>query len=186
MLTPLNMARDFPIFNSHLDLAHRLWKELLEPGDLAIDATCGNGHDTLFLAQMGARVIACDIQQEAIERTKKRVEGYDVELIHSCHSKLLYNEIKLVVYNLGYLPNGNKALTTTATTTLASVKNFLPRVTGAISLTCYAHPEGKKEKEALLTFCQTLPPDQWNCTHFQWKNRTDSPSLIFIQKCTSK
>ena len=64
--------RHFPIFNSHLNLAHHYWERLLRPGDWAIDATCGNGNDTLKLAQILGEggVIGIDIQQEAINKTE--------------------------------------------------------------------------------------------------------------------
>ena len=61
----------FPLYRSHLDLAHTYWKQVVSSGDWAIDATCGNGKDTLKLAQLlEGRVIGLDIQGEAIEKTR--------------------------------------------------------------------------------------------------------------------
>ena len=69
------MKKSFPLFQSHLDLAHTYWKRILNPGDCAIDATCGNGYDTLFIAQSVLRddigkVIAIDKQSQAIESAR--------------------------------------------------------------------------------------------------------------------
>src|SRR5262245_56974336 len=65
----------FPLFQSHIDLAHSYWKRLLQDGDWAIDATCGAGFDTLKLAEFGAGVIGIDIQEEAIRRTEELLKS---------------------------------------------------------------------------------------------------------------
>ncbi len=175
------MARNFPLFNSHLDLAHALWDQLVSPGDLVVDATCGNGHDTLALAEMGARVVACDVQLEAIEATRARVQKYPVEFFHGCHSLLPEIKAKLVVYNLGYLPGGDKQITTRVETTLKSITRFLD--VGAISITCYpGHSEGAREESALLEFTQALPAEEWSVSHIRWINRAVAPSLLLIQR----
>ena len=68
--------KQFPLFQSPIDLAHQYWRQLLKPGDHAIDATCGNGKDTLTLAELlfshslEGTLIGMDIQAEAIERTR--------------------------------------------------------------------------------------------------------------------
>src|SRR3990172_1473900 len=75
-----NMQRRFPLFQSHLDLAHAYWTTLLRDGGWAIDSTCGGGRDTLKLARIlscreGSRVTGVDIQKEAIERTQALLDG---------------------------------------------------------------------------------------------------------------
>lgn len=195
------MRSQFPLFQSHLDLAHRYWEKLIEPGDWIIDATCGNGVDTLKLCQLALRrgegkVIGIDIQLEAITSTSRLLDlqlseeqRSGVELICRCHSSFpphcKQEGIKLIVYNLGYLPKGNKELTTHLATTLQSVGKALELIQpgGAVSITCYpGHDEGKKEEDALLTFAKTLAPTEWSVCFHRWMNRTASPSLLLIQK----
>ena len=59
---------------SNLNLfAHYLVQKVLKPGDWAIDATAGNGKDTLFLAKTvtkSGQVFAFDIQDQALEMTR--------------------------------------------------------------------------------------------------------------------
>lgn len=188
----------FPLFQSHLDLAHSYWKTITCPGDCVIDATCGNGHDTLLLAQLVTmgRVIAIDRQQEAIEAAKKLLSTNILEekrglIDFKCQSHATFpseikpESIKLIVYNLGYLPGGDKNLTTLTSTTCESLENALKLICpgGAISITCYpGHPEGKLEEEALLTFSTSLSPKEWSCCHHRWTNRLKSPSILFIQR----
>lgn len=160
---------------NHLKRAHAYWKEILEPGDIAIDATCGNGHDTLFLSELGARVIAYDIQKEALDAARQKVNA---TFRHQSHARFEETEAALIVYNLGYLPGGDKSLTTRVETTLKSVEHALKIATKAISITCYpGHPEGAREEEALLNF---LKDCTWNVCHHRWITRPKAPSLLWL------
>src|SRR5690349_11651165 len=158
----------FPLFSSHIDLAHHYWMQIVKKGDTVIDATCGNGKDTLILARLAldegqGRLIGLDIQSEALLRTKQLLCEHLSEslmericLFEQSHvefpKEIIDRSIRLIVYNLGYLPSGNKAVTTTATTTLISVERALDLLMpgGLLSITCYpGHDQGKKEEEAL-------------------------------------
>jgi hypothetical protein len=195
------MRSQFPLFQSHLDLAHSYWERLIAPGDAVIDATCGNGHDTLKLCQLAllhgkGQVTGIDLQKEAIEATTRLLDLHltqkqraCVALHCRCHASFppecAADTIKLVVYNLGYLPKGNKELTTNLSTTLQSVEHYLSLIQngGAVSITCYpGHEEGGREEEALLAFASTLSSNAWSVCFHQWTNRHQAPSLIFIQK----
>lgn len=195
----------FPLFSSHLDFARRFWESLVKKGDIAIDATSGNGHDTLLLSRLAltkntGTVYSFDNQEEAIVSTrallKSELEADLISRIHlekRCHSRfpeeILPETVTLIVYNLGYLPGGNKNKTTLTSTTLESMIRAGELLVngGVLSVTCYpGHPEGESEQEALLAFALTLSPRKWSCTHHRWCNRERSPSVIFIQKCESR
>ncbi len=189
----------YPLFNSHLDLAKSYWKKLLKPNSIVIDATCGNGHDTLFLAEIVLRkgmLIAIDIQSEAILQTKFRIKAQippeiaqNVQYFNQCHSSfpafIQEESVALIVYNLGYLPGANKDLTTEEGSTLKSLANALKLIApgGALSVTCYpGHPAGKIEEAKVLEFASTFDPKVWNSSHTRFLNRNASPSLLIIQK----
>lgn len=195
------MRNTFPLFQSHLDLAHMYWTKIVQKGDIVIDATCGNGHDTLKLCQLAiesatGKVYAFDNQESAIISTHRLLERCldaesrkRVELQLHCHSLFPYairpQSIKLIVYNLGYLPGYNKIHTTKVSTTLQSLSaaQTLLMSGGVISVTCYpGHEEGKKEQEALLDYVSKLSPLEWSCSHQVWQNRNEAPSLLLIQK----
>lgn len=187
------MKHPFPLFQSHLDLAHSYWKELLSEESTVIDATCGNGHDTLALAAMPCKkVVAIDIQEEAIESAKERLDPSfkdKVSFYKQCHStfpdEAAPNSVQLIVYNLGYLPGGDKSQTTMAETTLLSIQNasLLLCRGGAISITCYpGHEEGALEEEKIIELVSQWSPKEWSCCHHRWLNRNRSPSLLLIQK----
>lgn len=166
------------MYCKHLEMAHRYWADLVAPGDLVVDATCGNGHDTKFLLGLTERVIACDVQEEALIATQERT---GIEPVKCCHAELplrIEEPIRLVVYNLGYLPGSDKQTTTRVETTLLSVERFLPKVMGAISIACYpGHEEGAREEAALLEWAAGL---KGSVCHHRWINKRRAPSLLFI------
>lgn len=193
--------RHFPLFNTPIDLAHHYWRSLLRAGDTAIDATCGNGHDTLVLAELvlsekAGSVFAIDLQPEAIASCKHHLSTRLPEILfrrirwkQGCHSsfppELLPASVALIAYNLGYLPGGCKQLTTRTHTTLESIQAglLLLKPGGVLSLTCYpGHAEGEVEESALADFTSHLDQTEWSVCHHRWLNRTRAPSLLLIQK----
>lgn len=191
------MRSQFSLFNSHIDLAHTYWQSIITVGDVVIDATCGNGKDSLFLAQLPvSKIYAIDIQEKAIEATQQLLisnlpveKSKNVEYILDSHEsfpiEIKPSSIKLIVYNLGYLPGSNKETKTLASSTIKSLINALPLIKpgGLISITCYpGHPEGKIEENDIISFTSTLAPTQWSCCHHSWLNRNNAPSLLLLQK----
>jgi hypothetical protein len=188
---------------SHITLAHHYWATLLSPGDTVIDATCGNGHDTLALAKLVLKegdglLFGYDIQENAIAQTHLRLEKELPEsimkrviLLNASHETFTFPgeslpPIRLIVYNLGYLPGDNKDITTMTSTTLTSIQHAMEvlAVDGHISITCYpGHDEGSKEFLAMMEFVSKLPKESWACCHHQWVNKHDTaPSLLVLQK----
>lgn len=135
-----------------LTFAHEEWKKHLRPGNRAIDATCGNGHDTLILSTLNlSHLYVFDIQEKPLKKQKRLGVRENISYHLGCHSIFLGVEtsVNLIVYNLGYLPGGNKSLTTQAETTLKSLENGLNLLSsgGLISMTLYpGHSEGAREK----------------------------------------
>jgi SAM-dependent methyltransferase len=182
---------------SHLQLAHLLWEQILVPGDNVIDATCGNGHDTYFLAKLlqgRGSLLGYDIQARAIEKTEERLKNLNeeeraiVSLHLASHEELPPILVKLIVYNLGYLPGADHQITTRLETTLASLERASALLVpgGALSVTCYpGHSEGKKESDALIDFFTSLPHARWSVSLHRWIQRgARAPFLIFAQHST--
>lgn len=174
-------------------LAHTLWAERVQPGDSVIDATVGNGYDTLFLARLlqgKGRLYGYDIQLQAIQKAQELLEREltaellaPIELSIGSHEELRPQGVKLIVYNLGYLPGGDKSITTRAETTLVSLTQALTLLAkgGMVSVMIYAgHPEGARERELLIPWAQGLAKDRWTVSWHQWINRTDAPGLLII------
>ena len=151
---------------SLIALAHRRVADVLAPGDMAVDATMGNGHDTLFLARCvdtSGRVYGFDIQPKALEATQQRLDAggiyadcYKLYLkSHSSMANHVPNGIKAVMFNLGYLPGGDKSRITRVETTLSALEAGLGLLApgGVLSVMCYPGHDGVgQESEAVTTF----------------------------------
>ena len=195
------MRPQFSLFQSHLDLAHELWKGHVLPGDTVVDATLGNGHDALFLARLALRdesgtLFAFDIQKRAhtasLERLKQSLTPSQMSKIsfhEMCHSRIgevvPVGSAKLIVYNLGYLPGEDKSVTTKEESTLLSLASSLNLITssGLISITCYpGHAAGRIEEQAVTSFCERLDPKVWNVSSHRFLNRREHPHLSSSKK----
>ncbi len=183
----------------HIKLAHERWLIHLRKGCHVIDATCGNGYDSLFLAQHAltetAGALHCfDIQSHALQITEKRLKsGFSdaiyqrIHFYHCSHENLSFPDlsIDLVCYNLGYLPGGDKKITTGGVSTISSLRSALRIIkkSGLISVTCYpGHEEGKNETEMVNYFFNNLSPHLYQIEHFQWKRSAMAPQLFLLQR----
>lgn len=180
-------------------LAHLIWKKYLTKGASVIDATCGNGLDTLFLAKQildkdEGKLYAFDIQKEAIDCAKRHTKDHLSSSIYSridfrCASHETFvgieeESIQLICYNLGYLPGGNKEIITSKETTIKSVKAAIDLLKkgGLISLLCYiGHEGGQVEYEAIDQFVDGLDKRRF----FSFKIKSNArlcPLLLFVEK----
>ena len=170
-------------------LAQQLWLPYLTETATAIDATCGGGNDTLFLCQNCGMVYGFDIQPEAIETTEKLLKEHhctNYQLINDSHTNMdryVACDVDVIVFNLGYLPNGNKEITTVKENTLAALEKALKmiRVDGLVSLTMYwGHEAGKQEREAVLAYCRQLDSSQYHCVYLSSLNQPNCPPEIVL------
>ncbi|CAM6101953.1 unnamed protein product [Calypogeia fissa] len=195
--------KDFLLDGSRAtSIAHKVWRSVVRQGDTVIDATCGNGFDTLMLAklvlQKGAAgyVIGLDLQQSALDNTSALLDRElnssqkeNVSLLQLCHSQLDKivdeNSVRLVAFNLGYQPGGDKNIITRADITVKAVDaavKVLERQ-GLISITSYVgHPGGREEHDAVREFVAGLPAQDWVCSHLESVNRPLCPHLMFLLK----
>lgn len=181
----------FALFDSPLDLAFSFWKSCLKPEDRVIDATLGHGYDALKLLSLipNGFLYGLDIQQAAVDSTQEKLKPLysNYQLYHQCHSSFPEeaNQIKLIVYNLGYLPKSDKLIKTQTLSTIKSLDEALKRLApgGVISVMCYVgHVEGKQEEAAILTWAQSLDKTDVLISAHPLVNRELAPVLYLIQK----
>ena len=175
---------------------HQELKKIIKPGDYVIDATAGNGHDTLFLVEQtgpSGHVYAFDIQKESIESSSQKIQAKEyhdrVSFFHSCHSKIseylpthIEGKIKAATFNLGYLPGGNKQLITTPKSTILAIEqthDFLS-INGKITIIFYrGHEGGKTEYQKVKNY---ISEKKWEFELFTSNEKVDSPILLIITK----
>jgi hypothetical protein len=177
------------------EIAHLLVKERLRPGDHAVDATVGNGHDTLFLATcVGAAglVDGFDIQEAAIANARERIGDCPPVSLHLCgHEEMetvVPPGVMVVMFNLGYFPSGDKTVITRPDTTLIalSISLKLLAVGGLLTIVIYpGHPGGADEAKQVGKWVNTLDPDHFRAIHYgpaETVTRVPSPYLIAVER----
>ena len=170
--------------------------QVIQEGDTVIDATLGNGHDTVMLAELvgeGGHVIGFDIQPDAVERTAARLQ--EAGLLNRCE---LYAEghqnianrvnrpVKAAVFNLGWLPGGDKSVTTLWETTHTAITSALSLlVDGGVCTVCAypGHDEGTRELNALLEWGSGLDDRRYDVLLKTYLNQpNDPPRMMAVRK----
>ena len=181
-------AQRSPRLPRAIELAHELVLDRLAKGDHALDATVGNGHDTTFLANcVGPEgiVYGFDIQKSAILSTREKAAGLSqVELHHRGHEELaevVEGPLKAVMFNLGYLPSGDKAVTTQPASTISALDSATCLLSpgGIITVVVYpGHPGGEKEASVVEEWCRALSQEQFAVVRYGFLNQRNSPPFL--------
>lgn len=160
--------------------------------NIAVDFTMGNGNDTLFLSQVAKHVYSFDIQETALIETKnKTVDKSNITLILDSHEyfEQYIDAFDIGIFNLGYLPNGNHQITTTANITIKTLDRALLKLNdgGTIYLVIYiGHIQGKKESLEIEEYIQHLHHKDYNVASFKMLNKKNAPYVIEIEKNSDK
>ena len=181
--------------------AHDLIVDVLEHGDAAVDATLGNGHDTLFLARCVGRdgkVFGFDVQQAAVGNTGKRLDDAGVDsccyaLFCESHADMalhITTKVKAVMFNLGYLPGGDKKIITQAHSTVAALSAAIESLScgGILTVMCYpGHDGGADEADLVTNFVDELDEEDWRVTRYnRAEARASTPYLWTILNVSQK
>lgn len=187
-------------FLSVLSMAQRWTEERVRPGAAAVDATAGNGVDTLFLSRLAGpkgSVFAFDIQDQALERTRERLAGAGpdlapVTLIRAGHESMaerippaFHGKIRAVMFNLGYLPGADPAVITHPATTLAALESALGLLApgGCLTAILYpGHPGGDAEALEVEKWASSLPADRAQTALYRFPQKPTAPYLVALEK----
>ncbi|WP_295252386.1 class I SAM-dependent methyltransferase [Veillonella sp.] len=154
-------------YNHVVQFQHIFWDEQLKSAKTVVDATAGNGHDLVYLAQHclpGSTLWGIDKQAKAIEASTKRLRGrtdITYHLVHGTHEDILatgnaaaaHNDgsaantkfnttitnIDLLIFNLGYLPGSDHTMMTKPDSTIQAIKGGLDLLNpkGLITIVTY-------------------------------------------------
>ncbi|KAB7705847.1 methyltransferase domain-containing protein [Bacillus aerolatus] len=178
-----------------LPFARTLLEKVVTEGSAVVDATVGNGHDTVFLAKLvgeSGHVFGFDIQEQALVNTTARLQEQGlserVTLFAHGHEQAAsslpgdwHGRLTGAIFNLGYLPKGDKTIVTKPDTTIAAVEQILSMLTpgGIIVLVIYhGHGEGAAEKTELLSFAETLDQKKAHVLRYEFINQANNPPFI--------
>lgn len=184
----MKLAKILPFTRTLMNLA-------VNEGDIAVDATVGNGHDTLYLAQRvgeSGHVFGFDIQKEAIAATTARLQEHNmlkrVTLFQASHDQLIekipaiyHGRITGAIFNLGYLPGGDKRIVTKPDSTIRAIEQLLQIMAkeGIIVIVVYhGHPEGAVERDALLHYTKAIDQKRAHVLKYEFINQMNNPPFI--------
>lgn len=179
-----------------LQYAQTLLKSAISNGDIAVDATAGNGHDTLFLAELvgdDGFVYAFDVQKQAVDATLHRLLDNALEhravVLKDGHenvAKYVDKPVSGAIFNLGYLPGSDHEVITRPNTTIQALESLLKllKVGGIIVLVIYhGHEGGKKERDEVIRFVSDLPQKYIHVLRYEFLNqKNDPPFVIALEK----
>jgi len=183
-----------------VNVAHELLAERLTPGNIAIDATVGNGYDTLFLAQQigsEGRVYGFDIQPEALHSALEKCRQAQLQertsLIQASHANMakhipetLHGNISAIMFNLGYLPGGDKSIITQTDSTLKALAAAIQLLSpsGILTLLAYpGHQGGDQETMQVKLWCEQLDRARFKIdAHYNTAHKDSAPRLFVIRK----
>lgn len=180
-----------------LALAHRFLTERVPPGGLCIDATMGRGRDTAFLCSLvgaAGRVLAFDIQQEALDSTAALLEKENLsgraKLLLDSHSNMASyaqpDSVDAIAFNFGWLPGGDHTVFTMSESSIPAIRAGLELLKpGGVMSLCiyYGKDSGFAERDALLDYLQTVDNDRFTVLVTTFANRPNNPPIpAFIIK----
>jgi 16S rRNA C1402 N4-methylase RsmH len=182
------------------DLVHDYLSAQLQPGDSALDATAGNGHDSTYMAQLvgpKGRIFAIDIQEAAIAATRERLEAASclaqAELLVADHAQALQSlctqhaqTISAITFNLGYLPGSDKSIQTEPESTLSALRaaSELLKQDGMLLVIAYrGHDGGQTEASVVAEWMQHMDARGWSVeSHEPVVNSTRVPPILWVAR----
>lgn len=179
---------------SALDIIKRVISENVREGDICIDATAGRGNDTLFMAQLvgeSGHVTAFDIQQDAVDSTKKLLEengvSHRADVLLKSHSEMdaLFDEgsVSCITFNFGWLPKGDHSVSTKKKTSIEAIGKGLRllKKDGIMTLIIYyGRDTGFEERDAILEYLPTIDSEKYTVLEMPFVNRPNCPPIPII------
>ena len=166
-----------------VDKSHELILKIKNK-NIAIDATLGNGHDTLFLSSLFNEVHSLDIQKLAIKRSKERLKDtlntHLYLLNHKDIDSLNLSNVDLILFNLGFLPGSDKKVTTSYESTLIALEKSLKMINdeGCIIIASYLRQKnGLEEYNSIINFLKTI-----NINYNEYRSEDSFDILLEIKK----
>ena len=180
-----------------VEFSHLIIKEYIKNSTLSyircLDATCGMGNDTIFMADLlkdNGHVDSYDIQEIAITTTKEKIDNLNIKnvtLFHKSHEEIDASLYDLAIFNLGYLPTCDKNITTKKETTMIALEKLINEIDNnenlLIIICLYpGHTEGKIESDYIDNYVYNLSSKKYLVTKYLNYNRPSSPYIITISK----
>lgn len=183
----------YKVLNNTVSIAKTYIEKHIKSGQVVLDATIGNGNDTVLMADIvgnNGKVYGFDIQELAIENTKKILIENNlmdrVTLIKDNHANIdnhIHCKLDFIIYNLGYLPNGDKSIITKADSTIESIKKSLRLLgnNGLLLINSYTgHIGGFEENKQIENLLRILDQKCFNVLKHTFINQKNFPPILYV------
>lgn len=173
---------------SMVELSHDFLLPTLHSGAICVDATLGHGKDAkFFLNHKVLKVYGFEIQEDVFKETTQILDHkrfYPYLMGHEHIDQVIHSPIDCVIFNFGYCPGKDEAVTTQTETSLIAIQKSLTllKKKGRMALVLYPHEEGRKEAEAIEAFVSSLDFNQYHVLNMKLMNQNRSPYVIGIEK----
>ncbi|MBQ8526174.1 MAG: methyltransferase domain-containing protein [Clostridia bacterium] len=178
------------IFNNPSDICEFYINEVIKQGDTVVDATVGNGNDTLKLSNAvgeNGLVYGFDIQEQAIEAAKKQNYKYsNVIFLNHSHAdmdKYIIGEVSAVIFNLGYLPGGDHNISTKYETTVSALEKAMKLLApgGTVITVIYRGGDsGFEECDGVVEYIRGIDYKRFNVLLFDYISRPKNPPMVCV------
>ncbi len=182
----------YKYINNVTNIAKEIMVKKIKLGNVVVDATVGNGHDTILLAELvgqEGKVYGFDIQETAINNTNQKIAENSlterVYLIKDSHENIdqyISELVDLVIFNLGYLPGGSHDIVTKAESTVIALEKSLELLkdNGMLLITTYVgHNEGKIEDKRIKEYLLSLNQKKFNVLKYEFINQINNPPILY-------
>ena len=183
------------MFNNVVEIANNYINQIVKKGHITVDATCGNGHDTLRLSSLtgeSGKVYGFDIQQKAVENTiallNDSAEHKNYEVNCCSHEDILNyvsDKIDFAIFNLGYLPNADKSVTTKANSTIKCLEDIISNLSKkktVIMLLAYLKHDDFMEYKEVKSYLSKLDVKKYNVVEMcHFARHEDSPRILIVE-----
>lgn len=169
-----------------VDVSHDFLRPVMHGQAVLVDGTLGTGRDTSFLLSKAGRVIAYEVQPEAVRRVRERIrdERLTIHLESHEHIADLKEEIDGAIFNFGWCPGLDPAIATEASSSLRGVQAAFEKlkVRGRMALVFYSHAGGRREAEVVLAWLKTLDASKAPVELVEMVNSPNSPFAVLVEK----
>lgn len=183
-----------PKKRSALTMAHETIAQFVKPGAFCIDATAGRGNDTLYLATLSGhsgKVIAFDIQQEAVDSTNALLAAHgfsgSAKAVLCSHTEMgryaSAETVDCITFNFGWLPGADHSVFTKAQSSVQAVQQGLAllKQDGLMTLCIYyGRDNGLSERDALLEYVRGIDSKQYTVIEHHFSNRPNNPPIYIM------
>ncbi len=175
------------MYDNTKSLVKNIMEMKIPKSNICLDMTLGNGNDSLNMLELNnsIKIYGFDIQKSCVDKIKAlNIENiYAINDSHINFDKYVDSDIDFAIFNLGYLPGGDKSITTDYDTVIHTIEKLLCaiKIDALIVITFYpGHKSGLDESINVLEYLNTLDQKRYNVVKYEFVNQINNPPFVCV------